>query len=349
MHKLRSFLLFLCFLMCTDVALSQVIRTYAIPDTLSIGDTFSYVITARYTNQNLNIIYPTREDFGDAFEVKDITRYNGVNVRDSVVYTLQFFALNDTLITEKRITFSTPQESGTLNTAPVPLYFRTTLSDGAADIRPFKPIFEFARSYWAIMLITLLLLVLGYLIWRNRHRFKPAPKPEPVKPVEVPPFVNPLRKLDNAISDLKLADTTSKENIKEFYFLVSVAIRRYFEETYDFPALESTTKEVIRILSDAAYDENLVKLTSSILRECDLVKFAKVIKSSADTKSILEELIKFREMVRNLDAKLYLKLKEKYEISHGLRQVGVSSKKPVLNSMVEESKTPADNKILGVN
>lgn len=335
---MRKLYLLLLLLFAHEVSFSQVIRTYALPDTVSIGDTFSYVITAQYTNTNLSLVFPDKDSFEGDFELLSIERLNGVNVRDSVVYKVQSFALNDTIIQPKSVQFTTNLENGEVRTAPVPLYFRSSLVDGASDLQPLKPNFLFSRSFWGLILLGLALALIAYLLWRNKDRFKPKTKPFVEEPIEVPPYVNPLRILDLAIVDLKNANIDTKAAIKEYYFEISIAVRRYFEDTYKINALESSTREILDDLSRIEAEADLVSITKGILRECDFVKFAKVERSKKEALLSLGKVEEFRTMVRQLDAKKYLQLKTEYEIANGLRMIDPPTKKlPVLNPLVENS------------
>jgi hypothetical protein len=335
---MRKLFLLLLLLFAHAVGFSQVIRTYAFPDTVSIGDTFSYVITAQYTNTNLSLVFPDKDSFEGDFELQSIERLRGVNVRDSVIYKVQFFALNDTIIPPKSVRFTTNNETGEVLTAPVPLYFRSSLVDGVSDLQPLKPNFFYSKSFWGLILLGLALALIAYLIWRNKDRFKSKPKPVVEKPIEIPPYVNPLKILDSAIANLKSTKLDTPAAIKEFYFEISIAVRRYFEDTYKINALESTTREVLNDLSRIETDESLQSLTSTILKECDFVKFAKVERSKDEAKLSLRKLEEFRALVRQVDAQKYMQLKTEYEIAHGLRPIEPSSKKsPVLNPLVENS------------
>jgi hypothetical protein len=63
--------------------------------------------------------------------------------------------------------------------------------------------------------------------------------------------------------------------VKDYYTLVSQAVRRYLERRYGILALESPTSFTVAAISDLAVGQKAVDLTGDILEEADLVKFAK--------------------------------------------------------------------------
>ena len=70
-------------------------------------------------------------------------------------------------------------------------------------------------------------------------------------------------------------DLPGRQIYKEHSSLVSDCLRRYLEAAYEAPLLDRTTDEIRMALREVAINSNLSSHTIELLRECDLVKFAK--------------------------------------------------------------------------
>jgi hypothetical protein len=100
-------------------------------------------------------------------------------------------------IGRKEIHLQTEDADTTLYTTPVPLFFKTTLAEGDDEFRPLKPIFDFARNWWFLLITLLLLAIAAYLFYRWYINREPEPEPEPVRLPD--PFRNPLDDLKREI------------------------------------------------------------------------------------------------------------------------------------------------------
>lgn len=317
MLRLRFTIFTLLLVMISSPAFSQSVRSFAFPDSLAIGDNFTFVITSQYPPGRYQPVYPDESAFDDAFEFVSVQRYRGVQSRDSIVYRLQFFALQDTLMPELPVAFVGSQADQSVLTPPVPLYFKSLLDPVSDDLRPLKPIFEFARSYVPFILGGLLLIIIAAILWLYRDRFKKQ-KPELLpEPVTVPPFVNPLKSLSDEINELQ---AIQYDNYKELYSRLSIAFRQYFEDVYEFLALESTTKEVLLDLSQRRMETLLHKKIAKLLIDSDMAKFARY-KPTAD--QVAESLLLANELLqtfKRIDNDRLAQMKYEYEVRNGIRE-----------------------------
>ena len=71
-------------------------------------------------------------------------------------------------------------------------------------------------------------------------------------------------------------DLPGRQIYKEHSSLISDCLRRYLEAAYEAPLLERTTDEIRLALRNVDIHPNLSSETMELLRECDLVKFAKL-------------------------------------------------------------------------
>ena len=93
----------------------------------------------------------------------------------------------------------------------------------------------------------------------------------------MPPFEEAIQKLQQL--DEKLL--WQNNQIKEYYSELTEIVRGFIERELKVPALESTTDELIDILTDfndskaISTTKETIKKLRDLLREADLVKFAK--------------------------------------------------------------------------
>ena len=142
------------------------------------------------------------------------------------------------------------------------------MEDDIKDIKP--PIRLFDYLFLIYIAAALLILVIGYFIYRKYLKNKPKPEIKPQ--VEKIPFHQlTLRKLDQ----LEKEELWQKGFIKEYHSKITEIIRDYFEKQFKLPALERTTTESLKLLSKHPQGIKVLDITSQFLSNADLVKFAK--------------------------------------------------------------------------
>ena len=118
----------------------------------------------------------------------------------------------------------------------------------------------------------------------------------------LPPYEEAIYKLNEL--DEKLLWQNNK--IKEYYSELTEIIRGYIERELKVPALENTTDEVLDMLKDFTDSETIqtsketLKKLKELLREADLVKFAK---SKPLANEIEEDRKDAEEIISNLTPK----------------------------------------------
>ncbi len=250
---------------------AQQVLTFTDKDSLRVGELFelTFVVDGNYSS----LSYPTVDDFEDDLDIISRQRFQVSANRDSLVYTIQFFSTENITISPKQIQLSGGDVDTTLTTSRVPLFFKATVSDTDDEFRALKPIFEFARALWPIILLLLALIAGSYLFYRWYQNREPEPKPKPAKkPI---PFIHPLHQLQKSIDALpKTNELDQKQDYEEYYIKLGDAIRLYIKRVYQFPALEMTTREITENLRNELANSDLIKITRSVLNEADMVKFA---------------------------------------------------------------------------
>ena len=298
--------------LCSDPARGQNLTEYATIDSLSVGDSFQYALVLNKDRQYESVIYPDSSDFLGPFEIRNLQRYQVNDFRDSLVYSLQFFGAGDTVISALPVQLVSTADTTTLYTRPVPVNFRTVLAADSKEFRPLKPIFDFAAAWWPYIVGMILLAIAAWYLY-SYYQKRPEKKAKEVPSSFTPePFQNPLQQLENTLNRLGNYPLSEPEDFKSFYIQLGDAIRAYFERLYRIPALESTSREILYELNRRAVDEELIEKTRDVLREADMVKFAKFTPSRDQADEALRKADAFLNRARDIDRRRVEKLRRQH-------------------------------------
>jgi hypothetical protein len=299
---------------------AQQVHTYVDADSLKVGDLFQYTVVLNGNYENAE--FPAEEDFEEELTLQSMQRYQTPSGSDSLVYKLQFFAVEDITISRKEILLQNADGDTVLTTTPVPLSFKSVVAEGEEEFRPLKPIFEFARTWWPYLLALLLLLGGGYYLYRKYQTEEPKPEPEP-EPKPIAPFQSPLVELKETIGTLpEISSLKSHEEYETFYIQLGDAIRRYIKKVYQFPALEMTTTEISLRLQSEHASPKIINITRKVLTEADIVKFANFHPGAKQAETALHKAEQFIETAEVVNREQIQYLKYRYETESGLREGG---------------------------
>jgi len=242
------------------------------PATVTVGDPLTYAVDVPLAPDE-SIAGPRDQADLSPWEVRGYREQPGSGVV-RILYTLTAFVTGEQTIPSLEIRITDARgKTRVVRAAPVKVAVASVLKKedknpadivGPLTIRE-KPGAIAVRA----LIIGLALLALGAATWflLRRRRRRAAEKPKVVEP----PDVTALR----ALSRLKTAGLVERGKIKAFYTELSEILREYLAARYGVRTLEETTSRIVAALrrhwqaaSDAARFENL-------LREADLVKFAK--------------------------------------------------------------------------
>ena len=185
-------------------------------------------------------------------------------------------------------------EIRTVKTTPIPIKIASVIANepepALKDIAPPVRVMQ-QDLLLAYIAGGLLAAIIGALLtWlvvrrlRGRILMRPGPPPRPAHEVA-------LEKLDRlgTYGFLENADN------RPFYFAVSEVIREYLGARFGFDSLELTTDELVAELHRSAAREQVLGLAQGQiegwLSGCDLVKFAKISPSAAESRGTLETAI----------------------------------------------------------
>ncbi len=151
----------------------------------------------------------------------------------------------------------------------------TAVANGLVDIKPQKTLrFRFGEiSGWLLLALGVVALIAlaTYLLARYMHRrgrrladiFRPAPPP--------PPHVAAI----SALEELHNRKLWQNNQHKLYYSGLSDILRTYLDGRYGVGAMEMTTDEIVEAIRDVEMPNKCSMNLVAILREADLVKFAK--------------------------------------------------------------------------
>jgi hypothetical protein len=135
---------------------------------------------------------------------------------------------------------------------------------------------------WAVFLASFVgLSLIGLIIWWFKR------KPKPALPPKLPREIA-LEELDRIASEIE------KTNPYLFSIRVSDILRRYVTNQYALPVTRQTSVEFLTALAKSSpFSTNEKSLLEDFLNRCDLIKFARYEATSADSRRLLEEAMRF--------------------------------------------------------
>ena len=160
-----------------------------------------------------------------------------------------------------------------LATAPITIIVRTLPVDAQDEIKDIKAPLKLPLNWWIIALIAVCVLLIitaafyGYRYYRKKKLNRGNLIPAKI----IPPY-------EIALKDLKILEEKKlwqQGQVKEYHSEITEIIRKYFEDRFNFRALEMTSAEILGVLSYIEDGRKVVDLSSDFFTNADLVKFAK--------------------------------------------------------------------------
>ena len=150
------------------------------------------------------------------------------------------------------------------------------------DIAP--PVDIFPYPTWMVVIAAILVLaVIAGLVAFIVKKMRDKPKLPPPTPREVA-----LRELE------ALRPQVERQTPYDFSIAVSDVLRTFMGRQYRLHAREQTSAEFLSAISRSVkFSENEKSLLSSFLERCDLIKFARIDATSADSAQLLTSAIHF--------------------------------------------------------
>lgn len=309
--RLILFLLFFGLMTLTQ-ARAQTVVLSSEADSVTVGDVISLNLKIQLNQTADELLFPDSSSFPEDLTFLDLQRFQLTDFADSLRYRVQYFAKQDVYIPAFPIGVVSGSDTTTLYSNSLTIPFKTVLPSADAALKPIKPILPFDGFPWAIALIVLVLIAAA--AWAYYTFTK---KEEPVqvqKVVKTIPFASPVDQLEQTLVALKDDYNLSQtKDFKYFYSTVSDSIRRYFEDLYDIPALESTSREVLRYLDAFGVDHEMIQSTRKVLNRADMVKFAKYTPTLDSAWECYGDAIDFLNRAKLIDASRVARKKVEYD------------------------------------
>lgn len=161
-----------------------------------------------------------------------------------------------------------------------PLELSVTPTPAGADLGDMDTIRDIRREptlwldYWPWALGALALMLL--FTWYLRRRPK-RPKQVVAASVPLPPPPPPARDIaQQKLTALEQQELWQKGQLIEYYAQLSIILREYLENKYNILALESTTREIAKLLQNTSFPQSLKPTLDYLLQQSDMVKYAEM-------------------------------------------------------------------------
>lgn len=239
---------------------------------IRIGEQFNYEITVdetkdvrfpKFESDSLNRIGVVTSHKIDSLKNQLIKKYTLTSF-DSGRYVLPG---QEIFIKDKR--FLTDEVIIDVGTVPVDTLKQPMYHIKEINNEPYL-FSDYLNYFWGLILLLIIIAVILYFVLKDK------PTQEEIIS-RIPPFDAAKMRL----KELDKKELISKNKIKPYYVELTDIVRTFIEKEMNIPALESTTDELLEIITDFnssshlnISEDTLLKL-KQLLKEADLVKFAK--------------------------------------------------------------------------
>ncbi len=243
---------------------------------VTIGEVFRYSVIVKYKGKDIKIEIPgLGENFGP-FGIRDFgEKKKSFFSRTTLIkwYLLDTYVTGEYTIPAHILRYTLPD--GVVDEVDIPevkIKVKSLLksADKKFEIYDiYEPISPGSRLYKPLLIILIIILIaagayFAYSYFRRLNTWGGE--------VYIPPHVKAYDEIERLVKD----DLISRGLVKEFYFRLSLIVRRYLEERFNLRAPEMTTEEFLRELREKQVLEPKHKeLLRQFLMQSDMVKFAK--------------------------------------------------------------------------
>jgi hypothetical protein len=249
-------------------------QTALVPDTVTVGDVFLAAIRVRVAAGE-SVAFPDALEAGEAVdaagrrEIRVDSAEGGERIL-TAVYPLAAWRPGVVELGAARVGYATEAGVTTVDVRFPAAVVRSVLPADTAGIAPMpaKDVLGGERVWWPLLLMLLAGLAVAALClwWWRRRRSAAAMALVP----RVPPRQAALSALDRA----RAAGLVEAGRLKEFYSLVTNAVRHYVAALHGGWGEDLTTPELAARMTGHDCDDEAAAL-SALLQRADLVKFAR--------------------------------------------------------------------------
>lgn len=157
--------------------------------------------------------------------------------------------------------------------------------------KPARGVIGPNRLWWPLLLAALLLLVAGAALWFWWRRRRPAAEAVPIAP-RLPPHERALAEL----AALRAEGLTHRGEFKPYYQRLTATLREYASAVDPAWSMDLTTAELATRVAHRAEVPGTWAVVP-ILRDADLVKFARAQPGAASADAHLDEAVRWVELL----------------------------------------------------
>ncbi len=242
------------------------------PETITVGDLLTYTVEVSLAPAETIAGPGAQASFGQ-WEVRRYQVQPAAG-KATLVYTLTAFETGPLEVPSLTITIAEPSgKSRTVRTASVTVTVASVLQ--GEDTQPADIVLPMALrekplaiglQVLAIVVAVALLALAARFLWRRRKRriVEAQSRPDP-------PDVTALK----ALAELRAARWPEAGRVKAHYSRLSDILRAYLAARWDLRTLEETTAQIVAQMREEEHCSEHAPVVEDLLREADLVKFAK--------------------------------------------------------------------------
>ncbi|MCF8259575.1 MAG: hypothetical protein K9J12_02285 [Melioribacteraceae bacterium] len=274
-------LIVLLLLLFSGINVAQSIEVLADTDSSEyyVGDYIKYKIAISH-DQDITIDMPSVKDSISNLDfIKEFPPKisEGINNKKISVYDFVFSKYDSSEITIPQFNINFTQagdpEIRTIRTNPVTILVKTLEVDSDKDIQDVKKPMRISLDWWVILLIVLLILAVltgsyfGYKYYKSKKEGTSFTAPK----IVIPPHKIAIKEL----SELEGEKLWQRGEVKEYHSRITYIVRKYFENRFNFFALEQTSAEILGVMKNISETGIIHDSTKQFLENADMVKFAK--------------------------------------------------------------------------
>ena len=308
-------------LTATAQSVTPTVKAYIEPDSILIGDHFTLTIDVE-KDQVQNIFFPAfqmgeqpaAEDGMPQFGVLeclddhpvDTVEHKGRRLHLRKRYTLTVFDEGIYNLGRPSVIYADKNIIDTLygTVDSLRLFVNTFKIDSTAmlnDIKPVKTLkFKFGEisGYLSILIaltaiIALAIYILARYLAARGKKITDLFKPEPPLPAHIIAIT--------ALEALQNQKLWQNNRHKEYYSALSEIVRTYIDGRFGVGAMEMSTDEIVEAIKGLDIPQKNAMELVSVLRDADLVKFAKAIFEAAENESAFSKIYYFVEQTKPVE------------------------------------------------
>lgn len=275
----KIYLLLVTLFIAFQTVIAQDVKVFATTDTTeyTVGDYINYSIEMKYP-KGVNLVIPTITD-----SISNLTFIkNGEMVKNEVGNEISeirhfiFSKYDSSEVTIPAFHISYSANGGNpqfVKVNSVDIVVKTIEVNQQAEIQDIKAPIRIPIDWLLVSIIAILVLALivaayfGYKYYQKKKLGKVVLEPEII--------LTPFEKAIANLTKLEEKKLWQQGEIKEYHSELTGIIRDYFENKFNFIALEMTTSEIISNLKLKEVNFEVIKTTEEFLENADMVKFAK--------------------------------------------------------------------------